>query len=115
MAVAFERVDDPQRMLVMQESRTEPLCKAPIERLLADVTERRVTEVVTEADRLDQVLVEPQGAGHGAGDLADLERMGQPRPVVVAARGHEHLGLVLEATKRLGVDDSVAIALKRRP
>jgi hypothetical protein len=34
--------------------------------------------------------------------------------VVVALRRHEHLGLVLQATKRLAVHDPVAIALKRR-
>jgi hypothetical protein len=31
---------------------------------------------------------------------------------VISARSHEHLGLVLEATKGLAMDDPVAVALK---
>ena len=59
VAVALERVDDPQRVLVVQKRGAEALAQAAVQRLLADVPERRVTEVVAEADRLDQVLVEP--------------------------------------------------------
>ena len=114
LAVALERVDDAQRVLVVQEPGAEPLGQAAVERLLADVPERRMAEVVAEPDRLDQVLVEPQRAGDGARHLGDLERVGQPGPVVVAARRDEHLGLVLEAAERLAVDDPVAVALKRR-
>ena len=58
LAVALERVDDPQRVLVVQERGPEPLGQAAVERVLADVAERRVAEVVAEPDRLDQVLVE---------------------------------------------------------
>jgi hypothetical protein len=34
---------------------------------------------------------------------------------VIAGRREEHLGLVLEATEGLAVDDAIAIPLKRRP
>ncbi len=115
LTVALERVDDAQRVLVVLEAKSEPLAQAAVERLLADVAERRVPEVVAKPDRLDQVLVEPQRAGNRARDLRDLERVGQPRAVVVAARRDEHLRLVLEASERLAVHDPVAIALKRRP
>ena len=112
--VALERVDDPQRLLVVAKAAPEALLQAAVERVLADVAERRVAEVVAEPDRLDQVLVERQRPRDGARDLGDLERVGQPRAVVVAARRHEHLGLVLEPPKRLAVHDPVAVALKRR-
>ena len=93
----------------------EALGEAAVERVLADVAERRMAEIVPEPDRLDEVLVEPQRASDGARDLGDLERVRQPRPVVIAGRRHEHLGLVLEAPERLGVNDPVAVALERRP
>ena len=92
----------------------EALPQTAVERLLADVTERRMAEVVAEADGLDQVLVQPQCAGDRPRDLGDLERVGQPGAVVVTARRHEHLGLVLEPPERLAVHDPVTIALKRR-
>ena len=40
--------------------------------------------------------------------------MSQPGAVVVALGGDEHLRLVFEAAEGLGVDDPVAVALKRR-
>ena len=67
-----------------------------------------------EPDRLGEVLVQPERPGHVARDAARLERVGEPRAVVVALRGDEHLGLVLEAAERLGVHDPVAVALERR-
>ena len=114
LAVALERVDDPQRMLVMLERQAEPLGQAAVEHVLADVPERRVAEVVAEPDRLDQVLVQAQRAGHRSRDLRDLERVREARPVMIARRRDEHLRLVLQAPERLAVDDPVAVALKRR-
>ncbi len=58
--VALEHLDDPQRVHVVPELPAEPLSQAIIERLLADVTERRVAEIMAEPDRLDQILVERQ-------------------------------------------------------
>jgi len=62
------------------------LAQAAVEDGLPDVPERRMAEVVPESDRLREVLVERQCAGHRPGDLRDLERVGQPRAVVVALR-----------------------------
>src|SRR3954447_11972659 len=70
---------------------------------------------MTEADRLSQILVEGQRSGDRAGDPAGLEGMGEAGPVVVALGGNEDLGLVLEATEGLRVDDPITIALERRP
>ena len=94
-AVALERVHDSQRMFVVQEGGTEVIAQAAIQRLFADVTEGRVAKIVAEPDRLHQILVEGKGPCHGPRDLGHLERMGEPSAVMVAARGHEHLRLVL--------------------
>src|SRR5437867_2501739 len=50
----------------------------------------------------------------GAPDLP-FECLRQPRPIVISGRREKDLGLVLEAPKRLAMDDPVAVALKRRP
>ena len=112
--VALERVDDPQRLLMVAEGGAEALAQAAVQGVLADVAEGWVAEVVAEPDRLDEILVEAQRAGHGPRDLGDLERVGQPRAVVIAAGRDEHLGLGLEPPEGLAVHDPVAIALKRR-
>jgi hypothetical protein len=74
-----------------------------------------VAEVVAHRDRLDQVLVQVEGARDGSRQRRDLERVGEPGAVVVARRRDEDLGLVLEATKGGRVEDAVAVALEGRP
>ena len=113
-AVALEVLDDPQRVLVVAEVAPEALFQAAVQHLLADVPERRMAEVVAEADRLHQILVQAQRARHRARDRRHLERVRQPRAVVVAARRHEHLRLVRQPAEGLAVDDPVAVALERR-
>ena len=98
----------------MAEPAAEALACALVEHRLADVPERRVADVVPEPDRLREVLVQPQRPGDGARDLRRLQRVGEPRAVVVALGRHEHLGLVLEPPERLRVHDPVAVALERR-
>ena len=85
-----------------------------VERLLARMAERRMPEIVAEADRLDEILVQPQRAGDAAGDARRLERVRQPRAEVVALGVDEDLRLVAEPAERLRVDDAVAVALERR-
>ncbi len=90
-------------------------CEQRVERVLARVPERRMSGVVAEADRLDEVFVEPQRARDDARDRRGLERVRDARAVVVARRVDEDLRLALEAAERLRVDDPVAVALEGRP
>ena len=83
-----------------------------IERALAGVAERRMTEVVGQRQHLGEVLVEPERARQRAGYLGDFERMGQPCAVMVALVIDEDLRLVGEAPERGRMDDAVAIAAK---
>ena len=112
-AVALEHVDDAQRVLVVAEAALEALAQRGVERRLAGVPEGRVAEIVAQADGLGQVLVEAQRAGDGARDPDGLERVREPRAVVIALGRHEDLRLVLEPPERLAVGDAVAIALER--
>jgi hypothetical protein len=111
-AVALEMVHHAKRMLVVAKLAVETLFEALVEGLLADVPERRVPEIVAEADRLDQVLVERQRARHRARDRGDLQGVGQAGSIVVAEWRYEHLRLVRQAAKRLAVHDPVPIALE---
>ena len=86
-----------------------------VERLLAGVAERRMAEVVAEADRLGEILVQPQRARDAARDAGGLERVREPRAEVVALGVDEDLRLVPQPAERLRVDDAVAVALERRP
>ena len=98
----------------MAERAAEALREDRVERLLAGVAEGRVAEVVAKRDRLGQVLVQPQRAGHDPGDTGRLERVRQARAEVIASGCHEDLRLVLQTPERLRVHDAVAIALEGR-
>ena len=111
---ALDVIDDAQRVLVVAEVAAEALLRAPVEHLLADVPEGRMPEIVAEPDRLDEILVQRQRARDRPRDLGHLERVRQPRAVVIALRRDEDLRLVLQAPERLGVHDPVAIALEGR-
>ena len=102
--------NDPQRLQVVAEARMEPRYD-----LLSQVTEGGMAEVVTEADRFDEVFVQRQCPRDGAGDLRHLERMSEPNTIVIALGRQEDLGLVSEAAKGLAMHDPVTIHLETRP
>ena len=79
-----------------QEVAAEALAERLVERLLAGMAERCVAGVVTEPDRLDEILVQPERARDDARDRGRLERVGHPRPVVVTLRVDEDLCLPLQ-------------------
>ena len=82
--VGKHRVQYPHRLQVVGEVQSRFFKKTAVEVFLPRVPERGMPQIVPERDRLCQVLVESQRAGDRAGDLADLQRMGQARAVMVA-------------------------------
>ena len=109
---AFQPGDDAQRLGVVVEA--APFRHLRVQRILAGMAEGRVAEIVDQRDRLGEVLVAAQRPRQRAGDLRDLDRVGEPGAVVVALMRDEDLRLVLEAAEGGGVDDAVAVALERR-
>ena len=55
-----EHLRDPLRMLVVPEALAEAAAERGVERLLAGVAERRMSHVVPQPDRFDEVLVQAQ-------------------------------------------------------
>jgi hypothetical protein len=102
-------------VLVVAKAAAAALAQQLVERLLAGMPERRVAEVVAEADRLDEILVQPERPRHPACNRSPLERVREPRPEVVALRVDEDLRLQPQPAERLRVDDAVPVALERRP
>ena len=95
--VVLEQVDDAKALLVVIEAARDEV----LEHALARVAEGSVAEVVAECNRLGELLVETQDLRDASCDLGDLERMSEPRPIVIAGRRKEHLGLVLQPAERL--------------
>ncbi len=105
---ALERGHHAQGLRIVIEAAKR--FEAFVERTLAGMAERRMTEIVGERQRLGQILVEAERAGQRAGDLRHFERVGEAGAVMVALVEHEDLRLVLEPAEGGRVDDAVAVA-----
>src|SRR5690606_8911062 len=110
-AAVLDHVDDAQALLVVAEAARGQA----IEHALTGVAEWRMAQVMAEGDRLGQFLVQSQHLGDAARNLRHLERVRQSRAVVVAGGREKDLRLVLEASKRLRMNDPVAVALEDGP
>src|SRR6185369_7741349 len=111
-AAALEEVDHAQDLRVVAEAAV--VLHQLVERGLAAMPERRMTDVVRERERLAQGLVERERVAHAARDLAHLEAVREARAVLVALPVHEDLRLVHQPPERRAVDDAIAIALEAR-
>ena len=84
-----------------------------VERHLAVVAEGRVTQVVGQRRGLGQVGVAAQRVGEVAGDLGDLEGVGEPVADEVVGAGTQHLGLGGQPSQRRRVHHAGPVALER--
>ena len=64
--IALEDVDDAGSARWRREATAEVTAELVVERVLARMAEGRVPEVVAEADRLDEILVQPERTGDAA-------------------------------------------------
>jgi len=108
----LERRQEPERVGVVIEAADRG--GRGVERILPGMAERRVAEIVGEAQCLGEILIDGEHPRHRARNLGDFERMGKAGAVVIAFVLHEDLRLVLQAAKRGGMDNAVAIALVAR-
>ena len=67
----FELIDNAQRLQIVLETSVFP--HAFVERILASVSERGVSEVMREANGLGQGFIEVERPSNGAPDLRDFE------------------------------------------
>lgn len=107
---ALEPGDHTERLQIV--IKPPPRRRRPCERLLAGMAEGRMTEVMGEGKGLGEVLIEAEAARNGAGDLGDLERVGEAGAEEVTLVIDEDLRLVLQLAEGGAVDDAVAVALE---
>src|SRR5579859_1951220 len=84
-----------------------------VQLVLAGMREGRVADVVDQGQRLGEILVESKHGSDSAGDLRDLDGVGQAVAEMVGESGREHLGFGFKTAEGARVDDAVAVALER--
>jgi hypothetical protein len=107
-AIPFQHIDNAQALFVMAECASHRVRK----RRFASMTKRRMTEIMSQTDCLDQVFVETQGARHRTRDLGHFQCMRQARAIVIALWRDEYLRFMFQPTKRFRVQNAIAVALK---
>ena len=95
---ALELGDNSQRVGIVVEAAVGG--HAGVEGVLAGVAKRSMAKIVTKRDRLGQIVVEAKSASKRAGNLGDLDRVGEPGPEMVALVMDEDLRLVGETPER---------------
>jgi hypothetical protein len=108
----FKMLHDAQSVQIMVEAEAVAL-KAGMQSALSGMTEGGMADIVDQRQGLRQILVQSERGGDVAGDLGDFNGVGQPGAEVVRRAAGEHLGLSGESAKCPGLNDPVAIALKR--
>ena len=107
----FKIFHDAQGVQVVVEKKAVGAHGA-VEGLFAGVAEGGMAEVMDQSEGFHQIDVEAELRGDGAGNLRNLEGVGEAVAEVVGIAPAEDLGLGFEAAEGAGVDDSVAVALK---
>ena len=109
---ALQRGDDLERLRIVIEAAIGGHQR--VQRILSGMAKGGVPEIMRKGHGLGQILVQAKRAGDGARDLRHFDGMGQAGAEIIALMFHKHLRLVLEAAKRPGMDDPVAVALEGR-
>ena len=101
---------DAQRLRIALES--ADLAGDFVQRVLAVVAERRVSEVMRQSGGVDDVRVTAECRAHLPGDLRHLERVGEPGSREVVLAGHDDLGLVREPAEGVRVQHARPVSLE---
>src|SRR5580704_1229898 len=88
------------------------LAHGNVESFFAGVAEGRMTDIMDQSQRLDQIDVQAELSRDGSGDLRDLDGVSQKIWKVVGVAAGEDLGFRLKTSKSSGVDDAIPVALK---
>ena len=83
--------------------------------ILSGMAKRGVTEIVSQGNGFDQILIQGQLAGDGAAHLSYFQAVGEAGAVEIALVIYKDLGLVFQPAEGGGMDYAVAVALNHRP
>src|ERR1051326_784657 len=107
----FEAFDNAQGVQVVVEGKAVG-AHGGVECLFTGVTEGRMANIVRKGQGLDQIHVEIERTGDGAGNLRDFNGVGEPIAKMVGKAAGENLSLIFQAPEGARVDHAVAVALE---
>ena len=79
------------------------------------MAERGVPQIVPQGNSLRQIFIQPKCPGDGACHLCHFQRVGQASAVMIPFRSQKDLGLKLQPSEGLAVNNAIPIPLEVRP
>ena len=114
--VFSQPIDDAQAVeLVLEKAVWCVFFQAGVEHSFTAVAKGRMTQVMAERNRLDQVEVESQGTTDGVGNVMDIDDMFHPGADMVILGIEKHLSFVAQTAEFHGENDPARIALEYGP
>ena len=111
---AVQGIEHADRLHVMEKVATRALVIDIVEKALTGVAKGRVSQVVAQANRLDQIAVEPQGATDIARNARDkLHVQSAPRQIIITTEAKD-LRFACITRVRRKMKNLFGIAHKRR-
>src|SRR5205823_1518494 len=107
----LEILHDPQGLQVVVERFTMSAHRR-IQRLLACMSKGGMDDIVHQGKRLHQINIQAQLFGNRAGNLRNLDRVGQTIAEMVRVTAGEDLRLVFQPAESTGMNDAVTVSLK---
>src|SRR5271167_725092 len=107
----LEVLHDAQGMQVVVKKITV-FAHGSVESFFASMAEGRMSDIVDQRERFDQIDIQAELRRDGSGDLRDFDGVGQPIAKMVRVTAREDLGFCLKTAERPGVDDAIAVTLK---
>ena len=111
LSLLFQVMHHPDALQVMLEAIGTDL----IQNGFSGMTEGRMPQVMPQGNGFRQILIQTKRSGDGAGNLSDLQGVGQPGSVMIPHRGEKHLCFSLESPEGVTVEDPIPVTLKFRP
>jgi hypothetical protein len=110
----LEVLDDTQGVKIVVEA-AAVTAEAAVESALARVAEGWMSDIVNQRKRFGQVFIEAECGGCCAGDLGDLNGVGEAASEMVGGAAGEYLSFPGETAKGARLHDAFAVTLKRSP
>jgi len=107
----LESLDDPQRMEIVVEAKAMA-AQTLVERPLASMPERRMTDIVDQRQSFRQINVQAKRGRNLARNLCDFDGVGEPTAEVVGRAAGEDLRLARESAERARLHYPVAVTLE---
>ena len=107
-AIFLQMLHHPNTLLIVTEWLGCILRECPF----SNMTKRRMSKIMSQSNRLNQILIQKQRSGNRPSNLRNFQRMCQSGSVMISARRQKNLRLMFHPTEWFGMQNPIPVSLK---